>query len=267
METDKTTVVPPVEEGLGNEPTAKHPYGGAPTGFVSKRPRRRKRQDISDVAFIMGIPEGELTPSVQEALTIIMKEFDHQRDELEHAREYTSFLEDVADRHAFLPVMNRRALMRELALVLARAEQAETTSAFLYFHVRNAEEFRLTYGHGIAEMALVRTVEVLRERLRASDAIGSMDGHDFGVILAATEKDGALDKGRELIAALDGQTFVLGEGNYRLDVAYGFHLIEAGDTVDAVVDAADRDLRAQAATEQPELTRTNDTDGGGAAGA
>ncbi len=143
--------------------------------------------------------------------------------------EYTSFLEDVADRHAFLPVMNRRALMHELALV--------------------------------------RTVEVLRERIRASDAIGSMDGHDFGVILAATEKEGALDKGRELTAALDGQTFVLREGNYRLDVAYGFHLIEAVDTVDAVVDAADRDLRAQAATEQRELTRTNNTDGGGAAGA
>jgi hypothetical protein len=35
----------------------------------------------------MGIPEGELTPSVQEALTIIMKDFDRQRDELKHARE------------------------------------------------------------------------------------------------------------------------------------------------------------------------------------
>ena len=245
MEIDKTGAIPPVEEGLGNEPTAKHPFGGAQSGFVSKRPRRRPRAGISDVAFIMGIPESELTPSVQEALTIIMKEFDRQRDELEHAREYTSFLEDVADRHAFLPVMNRRALMRELAIVLGRAEQAETTSVFLYFHVRNAEDFRLSHGHGIAETALLRTVEVLRERLRASDAIGSMDGHDFGVILAATAKDGALDKARELVAALDEQTFVLGEGKHRLDVACGFHLLEAGDTVEKVVDAADRDLRAQ----------------------
>ncbi len=87
MEMDKTTVVLPVEEGLGKEPIAKHPYGGAPIGFASKRSQRRKREDISDVAFIMGIPEGELTPSVQEALTIIMKDFDRQRDELEHARE------------------------------------------------------------------------------------------------------------------------------------------------------------------------------------
>lgn len=246
MEIEKTSAVPPVEEGQGNEPSGKRPFGEAPGGFVSKRRRRRPRAGISDVAFIMGIPESELTPSVQEALSIIIKEFDRQRDEIEHAREYTSFLEDMADRHAFLPVMNRRALMRELARVLARAEQAETTSVFLYFHVRNAEEFRLTHGHGIAETALVRTVEVVRERLRASDAIGSMDGHDFGVILAATEKGGALHKARELVAVLDGQTFVLGEEKYRLDVVCGFHLIEAGDTVDAVVNAADRDLRAEA---------------------
>jgi diguanylate cyclase (GGDEF)-like protein len=249
MEVKKTGTVLPVDEGLGNEPTPKHPFGETPSGFVSKRPRRRSREGISDVAFIMGIPESELTPSVQEALTIIMKEFDRQRDEIEHAREYTSFLEEVADRHAFLPVMNRRALMRELALVLARAEHAETTSVFLYFHVRNAEEFRLVHGHGIAETALVRTVEVVRERLRASDAIGSMDGHDFGVILAATEMDGALDKARVLVTALDGQAFVLGKEKYRLDVACGFHLIEAGDTVEEVVDAADRDLRAGSTAE------------------
>ncbi len=246
MAIEKIGTVPPVDESLGNEPTAKYPFGEAPGGFVSKRRRRGPRAGISEVAFIMGIPESELTPSVQEALSIIIKEFDRQRDEIEHAREYTSFLEDVADRHAFLPVMNRRALMRELTLVLARAEQAETTSVFLYFHVRNAEEFRLTHGHGIAELALVRTVDVVRERLRASDVIGSMDGHDFGVILVATEKDGALDKKQELVAALDGQTFVLGEGKYHLDVACGFHLIEAGDTADAVINAADRDLRAGA---------------------
>ena len=95
----------------------------------------------------------------------------------------------------------------------------------------------------------MRTVDVARERLHASDAIGSMDGHDFGVILAATENNGAIDKARELAAAVDSQTLVQDEGKYRPDVVCDFHLIKAVDTVDAVVDAADRDLRTGATSE------------------
>lgn len=244
MEVRKASAVPPVDAGDGNEAAEHRPSAAGLGGFVSKRSKRRPRDGISDVALIMGIPEGELTPRVQEALSQIMNEFDRQRDELEHYREYSVFLEGVADRHAFLPALNRRALLRELAGVLARAEHSETTSVFLYFHIRGISRFRTGRGRAAAEAVLIDVVTAVRARLRASDIVGSMDGNDFGVILAATEASAARDKALELTSLVNAEILAA----YRADLKTicGFHLIAAGDTVDAAIEAADREVREQA---------------------
>ena len=91
-------------------------------------------RNIADVAFIMGIPAAELTANVQEALSIIMAEFDRVRGELDHIKEHALYLEEMADSHPFLPIMSRRALLRELSRVLTRAERTETNNSFLYLH-------------------------------------------------------------------------------------------------------------------------------------
>lgn len=244
MEVRKASAVPPVDAGSGKDATDHGPPAAGVGGFVSKRPKRRPRAGISDVAFIMGIPETELTERVQQALTLIMNEFDRQRDELEHYREYSAFLESVADRHGFLPALNRRALLRELAGVLARAEQSETTSVFLYFHIHGMGLLRRRRGHAAAEAALSDAVAGVRACLRASDVVGSMDGNDFGVILAATEAGAARDKAAELTTLLDEKIFP-GHGT-DLKAICGFHLIAAEESVESAIEAADRDMRGQA---------------------
>ena len=203
-------------------------------------------RNIADVAFIMGIPVAELTDKVQEALSIIMAEFDRVRGELDHIKEHAHYLEELADSHPFLPVMSRRALLRELSRVLTRAESTETNNSFLYLDITNIEDIKRTVGRTAAESALAHAAAVLGETLRGSDFIGGLEGNDLGVILTVTEDAAAVEKTEEMVAALTGRPFGWQGRTIHLAVAWGLHSFAAGESVDDILEAADRDRRARA---------------------
>jgi len=202
-------------------------------------------RNIADVAFIMGIPAAELTAKVQEALSIIMTEFDRVRGELDHTKVHAHYLEELTDSHPFLPVMSRRALLRELSRVLARAERTETDSSFLYLDITNFEDIKRTLGRLAAEAALAHAVAVLGESLRGSDFVGGLEGNDLGVILTVTEDGAAVEKSQELVAAVAGRPFEWQGRTVDLAVAWGLHAFSAGESVDDILEAADRDRRAR----------------------
>ncbi len=205
-------------------------------------------RNIADVAFIMGIPAAELTAKVQEALTIIMAEFDRVRGELDHIKEHAHYLEELTDQHPFLPVMSRRALLRELSRVLTRAESAETTSSFLYLGITNFEDIKRTQGRLAAEAAMAHAVAVLSESLRGSDFVGGLEGNDLAVILTVTEEAAAIEKAQELVVVLAGRPFEWQGQTINLAVAWGLHSFDAGESVDDILETADRDRRARDTT-------------------
>ena len=202
-------------------------------------------RNIADVAFIMGIPAAELTAKVQEALSIINAEFDRVRGELDHIKDHVHYLEELTDRHPFLPVMSRRALLRELSRVLTRAESTGTNSSFLYLSITNVEDIKRTWGRLAGEAALAHAVTVLRESLRGSDFIGGLEGNDLGLILTVTEDAPAVEKTHEMVATLTGRPFEWQGNTIRLAVARGLHSFAAGESVDDILEAADRNRRAR----------------------
>lgn len=202
-------------------------------------------RNIADVAFIMGIPATELTAKVQEALSIIMAEFDRVRGELDHTKEHAHYLEELTDSHPFLPIMSRRALLRELSRVLARAERTESDSSFLYLDITNFEDIKRTLGRLAAEAALAHAAAVLGESLRGSDFVGGLEGNDLGVILTVVEDAGAVEKSEELVAAVVSRPFEWRGRTINLVVAWGLHAFAAGESVDDILEAADRDRRAR----------------------
>ena len=129
----KTSYVVPVSR-TGRHEHEDHERRHAPGGDPANRRRPHPREGVEDVAFIMGIPIDELTPKIEEALKFIMGEFDRVRHELDLCRDRETHLQTLADVHPVLPVLNRRALMRELNVVLQRAAKAHTENTFVCIH-------------------------------------------------------------------------------------------------------------------------------------
>ena len=218
-----------------------------------QRKRRKDEEDrrpsakadphsVADVTEVMGIPVNEVTPKVQETLNTIMAEFDKTRIELDHAKSHIQYLEELADRHPVLPLVNRRGLHRELSRTLALAERAGVTNSFLAFHIQNAEDIRASLGREATEAVLSQVAETLSAEVRDSDVVGSLGGSDFGVILTIADDENAADKAASLAGALGGLTVVIEGVTVALRVVYGLHTISPGESAETVLQSADQDL-------------------------
>lgn len=186
-------------------------------------------RNIDDVVFIMGIPQADVTPAVHAALTHIMAEFDRIRSERDRLREQVSYLTEVADGHAFLPVLNRRALQRELARVLSRLEQAGTEATFLYLRFVNLGDVLARNGRTVADAVLIKAAHVVRQHTRSSDVLGEMGTGDLGLILSPIDPETAVAKAGEIAEAVERRTAEKEGGVYGLRVVWGLRRLAPGD--------------------------------------
>ena len=232
---------PPIVDRRGREP-----HGGKGKESASGQgdtPAPQEPHSIADAVSIMGIDANEVTPGVQRALTHIMEEFDRVRIERDHLRDQNHYLHELADSHPFLPVINRRALQRELSGFLARSEQPETAGAFLYLDMTNLADVRRRQGQAAADQALIKAANVIKQHTRASDVIGSMDAGDFGVVLTLIDPATAADKVGEIVAAIERGTGEGYAGQHTLRVRAGLHIFGPTEEAHDIIEAADRAAR------------------------
>lgn len=205
----------------------------------------RTPRQVQDVAQIMGIPAEEMTPRVQEALQIIVGEFDRTRVELERERARATQFKELSDRHALLPVLNRRAFFRELKRLIDRAVQTRTVSTLAFVRLLGLEAARAKHGRGAAEGVLGRIAQKLAAEVRASDVVAALDGDEFAVILTLSDADEAAEKIAALCAGVGPELWV-GKGvEAGISLAWGVAEFTGDAEPGNVVEAADVDLRAR----------------------
>lgn len=193
-----------------------------------------------DSASIMGVPESELTPNVQRALLTLMGEVDQLRKETESLRAKIRDLETLADRDVFLPVLNRRAFLREVSRALALAERHDAPSALIFFDLNRFKAINDTHGHAAGDTALAKVADILSAHVRETDAVGRLGGDEFGVVLTLTPASAAEHKAAELAEAI-ASTPILHEGvELRLGAAWGVRALERGLAVETAMAEADR---------------------------
>lgn len=200
-----------------------------------------------DAASIMGVPEPELTPNVQRALLSLMGEVDQLRQETERLRTRVRELESLADHDAMLPVLNRRAFVREVSKALALAERHNAPSALVFFDLNGFKAINDTHGHAAGDVALHHVVSLIASHLRETDAIGRLGGDEFGVVLTLSTQAAAELKAEQL-GDLIAETPFEHEGKaLKVGAAWGVWPLEAGMTTDDALAEADAAMYANKA--------------------
>jgi diguanylate cyclase (GGDEF)-like protein len=157
----------------------------------------------ADSASVLGIPAGELTPKVRDALMRLMQEVDTLRQELEQSRQRIAYLEQLADQDSLAPVANRRAFVRELSRTIAFSERYDSPSSVIYFDVNGLKPINDTFGHPAGDAALMQIADALVENVRGSDVVGRLGGDEFAVIPAHGDEAAAREKAETLAATIE----------------------------------------------------------------
>mgnify|MGYP003394381480 FL=1 len=201
-------------------------------------------RSAQDVTTIMGIPKAELTPKVWAAIEELMAEVERLRQELEVAQQRNEHLGRLADEDSLVPVINRRAFVRELSRVMSFSHRYQSPSTLIFFDVNSMKGINDALGHPAGDAALKHVAATLLANVRKSDIVGRLGGDEFGVILAQMDGMSAEQKAEQLRAAINDPPLNWNGEHVPIQLAYGTYRFSGTEEPGAALAAADQAMYA-----------------------
>ncbi len=196
-------------------------------------------------ASVLGIPENEFTPRVRDAIMSLMSEVDNLRRELTQTRSRLDEVEKKADQDGMLPLLNRRAFVRELTRYIAFTGRYNTPASLIYFDLNYLKKTNDELGHAAGDAVLAHFSDVLQAHVRDSDCVGRLGGDEFGVLLSHANQEQALKKADALADALKASPTLWNGHSIPVSFAYGAFELKSGDNPDTAMARADQAMYAQ----------------------
>ncbi len=195
------------------------------TGLLLQRP-------VADV-----LTDGVLFGSVIVVMAVMLTRATCRQERLVAA------LEAQARLDALTGLVNRRAFDDALATTLHQPAAAGT--ALVLIDVDAFKTVNDQYGHPVGDALLVHLAAVLRDELRAEDAVLSrLGGDELAVLMTGCPADVAARRAEELLAAVGAAPLPLADGTLlALSISVGVaHVSEPIDDLATVYSAADAAL-------------------------
>jgi len=125
----------------------------------------------------------------------------------------TSRLEKEAITDGLTGLYNHRHFYNRLEFEINRAARANSPVSVLILDVDNFKKYNDRYGHPKGDEVLRKCSAALRESVRGVDIAARYGGEEFAVILAETDKKGAIVVAENIRRAIEGLRFSDEEGD------------------------------------------------------
>lgn len=199
----------------------------------------------ADTTAFLGLSEADMTPTVQAAVKTLLTEIDDLRGEVSRLKAKLSEAEDLADRDALTPVLNRRAFVRELGRIRTFAQRYGSPASMVYFDLDGFKSVNDRYGHAAGDAALQAVAQRLSSNVRESDIVGRMGGDEFGVILVQADQATAEAKAEALARTIEASPIRFGDWSAPLHVSYGVREISPDQEPETLIAEADAAMFAR----------------------
>jgi diguanylate cyclase (GGDEF)-like protein len=170
----------------------------------------------------------------------LLEEIARLRADIARLESRVEELDRLAHQDPLVPLFNRRGMLRELEMMIARHERHGTPAAMLFVDLNDLKLLNDEHGHVGGDAALVNVSEKLLAGTRANDCVARLGGDEFCVLLDHADEKSALETAERLVDAIAGHEFLFEGTPIPLSVAIGVTLIETGDTPATVLARADK---------------------------
>lgn len=148
------------------------------------------------------------------------------------------------DTELSLPVLNRRAFVREGSRLCLMARRHKFPLAALYVNIDDFRRINQAYGRRGGDAVLEQMANHLCQLMRGSDLIGRVGADEFCALLTHTNQKAALDKGHALAGLMRSEPPIYLA--HTIDAHITFGAIDCdGQMIDAVMDNAVREILEQ----------------------
>jgi diguanylate cyclase (GGDEF)-like protein len=150
---------------------------------------------------------------------------------------------ELATRDALTGLLNRRAMVELLAREHPRIVRGQGPLAVALLDIDWFKRINDSLGHGAGDEVLRRFAGVLKDQLRAADALARWGGEEFLLLMPGTRLDDArvvLERLRTRVCA--GEVFNSIANDLKVSFSAGLVEVVEGESQDAAIDRADRAL-------------------------
>lgn len=169
----------------------------------------------------------------------MVAEISRLRAEVARLESRVEELDRLANLDALVPVANRRGLVAQLDMMIARHERHGTPAALLFVDVDGLKALNDAFGHAAGDAALIHLTEMMVTSVRQTDMVARIGGDEFAILLDHADEASARDTTARLADKVAGCEFCFEGKCLPLSIAIGFTILEEGDSPEAVLDRAD----------------------------
>lgn len=170
----------------------------------------------------------------------LLEEIARLRAEMARLEAKVEELDRLAHRDPLVPLANRRGMLRELEMMIARHERHGTPAAMLFVDLNDLKMLNDQFGHMGGDAALVHVAEKLLAGTRTNDFVARLGGDEFCILLDHADEKSALETAERLVDSIACGDFLFEGSPLPMSVAIGVTLIEQGDTPATVLARADK---------------------------
>ena len=209
---------------------------------IKKRVQNSGPRNIKDAANILGIPQKEYTPSVQEAFSSIFHDIESGRRDLEISQNKLDVLERKNDYHIILPVYSSSFIYKNLAKISKRAGESTDLSTLVLLRSLSLEEVWLDYGPLASQNYLIEISKLINKLAPKSGFVGYLDHGCFAIICNIMTTHQVQPVTERMISKICSSNLSWEGRRLPVKLSWGFCAIEAGMEPNSVCLAAMENL-------------------------
>ncbi len=203
-----------------------------------------KAEDLTEIQDILEEMIRE-TSNMVESTRDLQSKLKEASNQVEMLREELAKTAEEAKRDALTGLHNRKAFDENIAKLYQRFKEKGEVFSVILLDIDHFKQFNDRFGHKVGDKVLQVVANTLNYTLKGKDFVGRYGGEEFVVLLPLTELDNACvvaEQIRENISRKRLRVTKTGEELGTITVSAGVSQVRNGDTVDSLVERADKAL-------------------------
>jgi diguanylate cyclase (GGDEF)-like protein len=152
------------------------------------------------------------------------KDITKQKIVEQHLNEHTRKLTDLALTDELTQIANRRSFVASVQAEITRCNRQQSAMAFFLLDIDHFKNVNDTYGHQTGDEVLRQVARLVKSTLRQYDIFGRIGGEEFGIFLAQTDRDTAVEVAERLRQQIADEKLHIDGRELRITLSVGIAL-------------------------------------------